>query len=181
MKKIFNNLEEFLIAIFLPLMCLIVFVNTVGRYTGLLSIPWAEEAARYLMIWSVFLGIAAAAKKNSHFAVEVLFLLTPKGFHKFIRTFIMIMVVFFNVTVSVLAIQFVMRLQKIKQVSPSLGIPMWVMYSAIPIGCFLMAVRTIQYFVNNFRATWDPEEAAMEQAVGCELPAEEESSEKTGK
>lgn len=169
MKKVLNNLEEYLMAFFLPLMCIIVFANTVGRYTGLLSIPWAEEAARYLMIWLVFLGIAAAAKKNQHFAVEVLFLLTPKGFHKYARAFILIMVAFFTGTVFILAIKFVMNLQKMGQVSPSLGIPMWVMYSAIPVGCSLMAVRSIQYFAKNFKATWDPEASAMEEA-GCAPP-----------
>ena len=162
MKKIMNNLEEYLLAVFMPLMCLIVFTNTVGRYTGLLSLPWAEEAARYLMIWMVFLGIAAAAKKNSHFAVEVLFLITPKVIHKFARTFILIMVVFFNLIVAGLAVKFVMNLERMGQVSPSLAIPMWIMYSAIPLGCFLMAVRSIQYFAKNFRATWNPEDAALE-------------------
>lgn len=177
MKKvlhILNNLEEYLLAVFLPLMCIIVFVNTVGRYTGTLSIPWAEEAARYLMIWLVFIGIAAAAKKNSHFAVEVFFLITPKVIHKFGRCFILLMVVFFNLTVAGLALNFVKRLHGMEQVSPSLGIPMWLMYSAIPIGCFLMAVRSIQYFVKNYKAAWDPEAAALESAGACDSGLEEE-------
>ena len=151
-----------MLAVFMPLMCLIVFTNTVGRYTGLLSLPWAEEAARYLMIWMVFLGIAVAAKKNSHFAVEVLFLITPKVIHKFARMFILVMVVFFNLVVSGLAVKFVMNLHKMGQVSPSLAIPMWIMYSAIPLGCFLMAVRSIQYYAKNFQATWNPEDSALE-------------------
>jgi len=177
MKKILNN-EEYLLAVFLPLMCIIVFVNTVGRYTGTLSIPWAEEAARYLMIWLVFIGIAAAAKKNSHFAVEVFFLITPKAVHKPGRFFILFMVVFFNLFVSGLAIKFVKNLYNMGQVSPSLGIPMWIMYSAIPIGCFLMAVRSIQYFINNYRAAWDPEAAAMESAGACESGSTEDNKDK---
>lgn len=149
MKRVLNNLEEYLIAVFLPAMCLIVFVNTVGRYTGALSIPWAEEAARYLMIWLVFLGIAAAAKHNSHFAVEVLFLLTPKGFHKYARYLISVVVILFCLTVSMLAFKFVGNLHRMGQVSPSLGIPMWLMYSSIPIGCSLMAVRTLQCYAQD--------------------------------
>ena len=149
MKKVFNNMEEYLIAVFLPLMCIIVFVNTVGRYTGALSIPWAEEAARYLMVWLVFLGIAAAAKHNSHFAVEVLFLLTPQGFHKYARYLISVVVILFCLTVSMLAFKFVINLQKMGQVSPSLGIPMWLMYSSIPVGCSLMAVRTLQCYAKE--------------------------------
>ncbi|MDL2259788.1 TRAP transporter small permease [Deltaproteobacteria bacterium OttesenSCG-928-K17] len=149
MKKILNNVEEYLIAVFLPLMCIIVFVNTVGRYTGLLSLPWAEEAARYLMVWLVFLGIAAAAKYNSHFAVEVLFLITPNRFHKYFRYLISVVVIIFCLTVAMLAFKFVMNLYRMGQVSPSLQIPMWVMYSAIPLGCSLMAIRTLQHYAQE--------------------------------
>lgn len=166
MKKILNHLEEYIIAILLPLMCLIIFLNTLGRYTGAFSMPWAEEAARYCMIWLVFLGIAAAAGKNSHFAVEVFFLITPKAFHKYLRTVIMLIVVAFCLKISHLSIEFIQRLEAMGQISPSLAIPMWMMYSAIPCGCFLMAVRAIQYFVKNFKATWDPQaEAAKEFAA----------------
>jgi C4-dicarboxylate transporter DctQ subunit len=123
------------------------------------------------MIWLVFLGIAAAARKNSHFSVEVAFLLSPKRFHKYLRAFIMVMVVFFTTVVSGLAIKFVINLHKMGQISPSLGIPIWMMYAAIPIGCFLMALRTVQYFVNNFQATWNPSAEAMKEFVG-ETPKE---------
>ncbi len=166
MKKILNHLEEYIMAVLLPLMCLIIFLNTVGRYTQTFSMPWAEEAARYCMIWLVFLGIAAAAGKNSHFAVEVFFLITPKSFHKYIRVVIMLIVVAFCLKISHISIEFIQRLQAMGQISPSLAIPMWMMYSAIPVGCFLMAVRTIQSFVRNFKATWDPQaEAAKEFAA----------------
>ena len=172
MKKIVDNLEFYILAVLMPLMCVIVFTNTVGRYTGLLSIPWAEEAARYLMVWIVFIGIAYAAKKNSHFAVEVLFLITPQFVHRYARLFILLMVVFFCTAVFGLSITFVKKLYAIKQISPSLGIPMWMMYSAIPVGCFLMAVRSIQFFVGNFKATWNPTESAAEEYVA---PVESDS------
>ena len=66
-------------------MCVIMFINTIGRYTQTLSIPWAEEAARYLMIWLVFLASAWRPKRIPIFAVEVLFPLMSEGFHKYAR------------------------------------------------------------------------------------------------
>jgi C4-dicarboxylate transporter DctQ subunit len=163
MKKILNNFEEYLLTLIMPLMCVIIFTNTVGRYTGLLSIPWAEEASRYLMVWLVFLGIAVAAKRNSHFSVQIIFLLTPKGFHKYANLFIMIVVTLFCLSVGALATKFVMNLHKMVQASPSLGLPMWTVYTVIPVGLILMAVRTIQFYVNNFKKVWDIKTAATKE------------------
>lgn len=157
LKKIIDNFEEFFLAILLPCMCIIVFVNTVGRYTGTFSIDWAEESARYMMIWLVFLGISAAAKKNAHFAVGVLFMVTPIKAHIPIRCFILVMVLIFTVSATVLGIQYSQRLMSMGQISPALSVPMWVMYGAIPVGCGLMAVRSIQYFIQQVKDSRRPD------------------------
>ncbi len=149
MKKVIDNFEEFFLAVFLLAMVIIVFVNTVGRYTGWFSIDWAEESARYMMIWLVFLGISAAAKKNAHFAVGAIFMVTPVKVHIPIRAFILIMVLVFTVTATALGFKYSTNLYNMGQTSPALSIPMWVMYGAIPVGCCLMAIRSIQYFVDQ--------------------------------
>jgi TRAP-type C4-dicarboxylate transport system permease small subunit len=163
MKKILDNFEEYLLAVIMPVMCSLVFINTLGRYTGLLSLPWAEEASRYMMIWLVFLGISAAAKRNSHFSVQILFLLTPKGFHKYGNLFIMIVTALFCLTVGLLATKFVINLYKMVQASPSLGLPMWTIYSSLPLGLLLMATRTIQFYTRNFKTVWDIKKAATKE------------------
>ncbi|MDR2946380.1 MAG: TRAP transporter small permease [Candidatus Adiutrix sp.] len=151
MRKIIDNFEEFFLAILLPSMCAIVFINTVGRYSGAFSIGWADEISRYMMIWLVFLGISAAAKKNAHFAVGVVFMITPKKMHIPVRAFILLLVLVFAVAATVLGYQYAMRLHSMGQTSPALNIPMWFMYGAIPVGCGLMAIRSIQHFVDQVR------------------------------
>ena len=156
MKKLLNSFEEFFLALLLPAMVLVVFMNTVGRYTGTFALDWADEASRYMMIWLVFLGISAAAKKNAHFAVGVLFMVTPVRIHIPIRAFILFMVLLFTGAATVLGCQYAMKLHAMGQTSPALGIPMWIMYGSIPFGCCLMAVRSIQFFVEQLRQSRDP-------------------------
>lgn len=146
MKKFVEHFEEHVLTVLMPVMVLIVFVGTVGRYSGWFSLAWYEEAARYVMIWLVFIGIGAAAKKNVHFAVEVIFMVTPKAFHKLIKGVIVLLVAFFCGTVCLLSLGYLQRLYSMRQVSPSLGIPIWTMYSAIPVGCLFMMLRTVQYY-----------------------------------
>jgi TRAP-type transport system small permease protein len=49
-----------------------VFANVVSRYLFAVSFAWAEEAARFMMIWTVFLGAGLALRHGLHVAVTLL-------------------------------------------------------------------------------------------------------------
>ena len=72
------SIEEAFISILLPIMCIVVFAGTVGRYTKLFTMPWGEELARYILVWIVFIGSAAAAREGAHFAADIVVALIPK-------------------------------------------------------------------------------------------------------
>ena len=162
-KYVLNNFEEILISIMLPLMVLIIFVGTAGRYSKLFLLPWAEEFARYLMIWVVFLGIGAGAKRNAHFVVEVLMLILPKGLKKYLRMFTSLFIAFFMATLIYYSSTLISRIMGMQQISPSMGLPIWTIYMAIPVGCALMAIRTLQSCYLDLFAP-GPEETEREKA-----------------
>lgn len=143
-KYFINNFEEILIAVMLPLMVAVIFIGTTGRYSKMFLLPWAEELARYLMIWVVFLGIGAGAKRNAHFVVEVLMLLLPKALKKYLRIFTTLFIAAFMGILIYHSTFLINRIMSMQQISPSLGIPIWTIYVAIPVGCALMAIRTVQ-------------------------------------
>ena len=62
MKKILHwldeNLEEFLLVLFLILMTLIMGVQVLSRYILGASLSWSEELTRYLFVWSGFLSVS---------------------------------------------------------------------------------------------------------------------------
>ncbi|MBK5200794.1 MAG: TRAP transporter small permease [Spirochaetaceae bacterium] len=47
-----------------------VFVNVVCRYVFLMTIPWAEELARFLFIWMTFVGSILANNKYQHMRLD---------------------------------------------------------------------------------------------------------------
>ena len=67
MKKILHwldeNLEEFLLVLFLILMTLIMGVQVLSRYILGASLSWSEELTRYLFVWSGFLSVSYCSKK----------------------------------------------------------------------------------------------------------------------
>ncbi len=162
-KKILDHFEERCLYVFLPVMVIIIFVATVGRYTKMFSLPWSEELSRYLMIWMAFIGIGLAAKNGRHFAVDLIFLLTPTKIHKAIKTSAIVAVVIFLVIMLRLSVQFTYRVYMMGQLSPAMYLPMWFVCSAIPLGFLLMLIRSVQFYVFEMRKKDDGAADDLEQ------------------
>ena len=143
MEKFFAGLkkaEEILLVVLMVIMCVIIFVATVARFTNLFVISWAEELARYCMIWIIFLGIGVAAQNGEHFCVEALNLFLPKKVLNIISALDAVLVIAFNLVAPYFGIMIVQKQMAGGQITPSLNWPMWIIYLAIPIGLVLMAV-----------------------------------------
>ena len=149
--KHLNRFEEYLLAFLLPVMCITIFISTFVRFTNIMIIPWAEELARYCMIWIVFLGVGAAAKKGEHFCVTALTIILPPGVQKSISVIRMILMAGFTLFVSRYCLVILQSQMMMGQTTPSLKWPMWTMYTAIFIGCALMLVRYIWHGIQELR------------------------------
>lgn len=55
-----NKVEKVLVAIVTVLLVAVVFLQVVNRTIIKATIAWPEEAARYLMVWQVFLASVIA-------------------------------------------------------------------------------------------------------------------------
>ncbi len=125
-------------------MVIVVFVATCVRYLTVMSLPWAEEVARYSMVWIAYVGASLGIKRNSHLGVEAVLLLLPKGSRIFFDYFRYAVIILFNVLIAYFTFQIIQSQISTEQVSPSLRIPMWFAYAAIPVGSVLMAWRCCQ-------------------------------------
>ncbi|QNI04186.1 TRAP transporter small permease [Halomonas sp. SH5A2] len=73
---------EHVIAALLLALIVSVSVNVVGRAVFNNSVPWADELARMLFIWLIFIGAAAAFSRFEHIAVDILVRrLKPRAAH----------------------------------------------------------------------------------------------------
>lgn len=143
MKKIVDGIvkiEEIFCVALLVVMCVIIFAATVARFTQLFVIDWAEELARYCMIWAVFLGIGIAAARGQHFSVEALSLFCPRKVLNVIQIICAGIVVIFAGFCVVYGGEVLVWQMKAEQITASLHWPMWMMYLSIPVGMVLMAV-----------------------------------------
>lgn len=67
-----RKILETTIGISLIVMVILVVLEVFARYVRI-SIPWTEEAARYLLVAVTFLGAAIAIREGSHIKITTLF------------------------------------------------------------------------------------------------------------
>lgn len=74
-----ERLVEWLMAIALTVMVVLVFGNVVLRYVFNTGIAWAEEIARLMFVWMIFLGAILALRQHAHIGVEMLQAKLPRS------------------------------------------------------------------------------------------------------
>ena len=150
---------------FFWLLGLCVFYQFFTRYVLNDSAAWTEEIARYLLICTVFVGIAAAVRRTRHIHVDFLYRLIPArrgpravdgGRHR-PRS------LFFAIAVG-LTIQMMMRMGSLQMTI--IDLPMNLIYGVCAFGFAAAAVRSVQVAIENWRRGWSllerPEHAIEE-------------------
>lgn len=66
-----ERLVEWLMALALSIMVVLVFGNVVLRYAFSSGIAWAEEISRLMFVWMIFLGAILALRHHGHLGVEM--------------------------------------------------------------------------------------------------------------
>ena len=147
MKFLTNHLkkfEEYIICITFPIMVILVVLATAVRYFQIGSIPWAEEAARYLMIAMVFAGIALGFRDNTHLGMSFIVNSLPESMQKIMIWIRTVLIIAFSILTGYFTLEIIKKQMQFPQASPSMHIPMWIVYSIMLVGSVLMVIRTIQ-------------------------------------
>ncbi len=166
LRSLDRNLEAYLMIALLGFATVIVFSQVVMRYVFDSSLSWSEEAARYMFIWLIYLGISYAAKHDRHIKVDVLLRigffsrmypgLFSRDDKKIVTIFADIVFVLFALTIVYLGYEYTQTLFQRGQKTASLfGLPIWTIYAAIPIGYALCAFRLVQLIHSRIRGFKD--------------------------
>ena len=76
MKRL-GDFVESIAGVLLALVVVIVLLQVFGRYILQISLSWPEELARYVLVWLMIFGAAAAAASRSQIVVDTLLELLP--------------------------------------------------------------------------------------------------------
>lgn len=63
--RAYDHLEEALLFVILTAMVAIIFIQVVMRYVFNNALSWSEELARYLYVWSTWVGVSYSARRGN--------------------------------------------------------------------------------------------------------------------
>lgn len=170
--KYLDHLEEWIITFLMAAATLIIFVSIVHRYGAGLPIPvvqdwllavnlsWAQELCIYMFVWMAKFGAAYGVRSGIHVGVDVLVNRLPVEWRKKGVLLSILCGVIFTGIIGTLGATFVwengmhyavfnklgMNLTDLTEgpITPDLEWPTWVIYSAVPLGSYLMCFRFLQ-------------------------------------
>lgn len=150
-KNINDKFEEYILVFLFSILVLTVVLQIFFRFVINISFGWSEELARYLLIWIAWIAASYAVHKSAHIRVEIAKDLLKNKLKKVVEVVVLLVCLGFAVFLAVEGTQFVLAIKMTQQVTPSLGIKMWLVYLAVPVGGTLMGVRFIQQILYIFK------------------------------
>jgi TRAP-type C4-dicarboxylate transport system permease small subunit len=100
------------------------------------ALSWSEEAARYLLVWSTFIGASCVYKHGGHISVTLLQGHLPRIGSQILQIVVHLLCGLFFVLMIIYGVIYVGK--QGGQLSPAMRIPMSYMYASIPVGGILL-------------------------------------------
>lgn len=136
-----KNIEKTILIISIMSITMIIFTNTALRFTVGISITWAEEVSRYIMVWLVFVGASVCLRDGEHVNIDIFLDLIPEGK---LKNFIIRVIVLICFLFSLFFLNWAFMQTKTVwisgQVTPISRIPMYYIYGGMLLGCFLLSI-----------------------------------------
>ena len=180
MNKLLNRLEEFIIAALMAVATTVIFVSVVHRYLSGYEIPvvqdwlldmnvgWAQEFCIILFVWMAKFGAAYGVRTGIHVGVDILINKLSGSSRAALINIGLLCGVVFTGLIGIFGALFVwengMAYETLTlfgrdtgdffegPTTPDLEWPTWIVYSAVPLGSFLMCYRFLQVMVSFARS-----------------------------
>ncbi len=117
------------------------FAQVFFRYVVFYSIPWSEELSRYALVWLSAIGASYGIKRNVHVAVDAIVEALPAEIQSLVAKTNYFLIACFGLVLLIYGVK-VSKLN-MGQLSPSLHIPIGLVYAAMPVGGLLIIIHAL--------------------------------------
>ena len=150
-KRIYDGLGH-LGGLILAVMTAAVFLQVAMRYLGWGAIDGIDEVPRYLFVWLVMIGAAAAMQRGEHTVLDYFInrlAPRPRALVLAVTTAVGIVLFAYLIKVSLVLVPNAQL-----QSSPGLDLPLGYVYAAIPVGAALIILPMIRSLLRTLRTLW---------------------------
>lgn len=148
-EKWFIRCTGYVCSALFSVMILVSLLQVFFRYVLNDSLTWSEELARYLFVWTAFLGSIIALHRGLHIDVDVLTSIVGKKTKTCLALLAKACVIALLLVLTVYGWRIVMLTWDAP--SAALRIPMALVYMAIPLGAMGMLVVTVFQTVRTYQ------------------------------
>lgn len=143
LRTIERLIEKWFLILSLILMVLIIFMQIILRWIGRPTV-WAEEVARYIMLYQVWVGAAYAVNVDAHIRITALIGKLNGKAKNNLEIAVLTIWLIFSTWLAIEGFILVSKISDMNQVSSALQIPMIIPYASVPLGGILMSWHIVQ-------------------------------------
>lgn len=140
---------EAIMASMMALICVVVFLGVLFRYVLNTPLTWTEEVARLCLVWITFLGTYLAYRRKLHISIDVLRVRLSARAQRVIHVVVTILVAVLMATLAVEGTQYSRAF--LGSETPLLGIPLGIVYAALPFSAVLLFIAVLGDLVDIAR------------------------------
>src|SRR5699024_7810825 len=144
--KLLYRIEAIICVFFILCATGVLFINVIFRNFGL-GIEWSQEFIRYSFIWITFIGGAICVRYGGHVSIDVVDSFLKEKSRKVILFIATTFSLVFLIWVFLIGVEAVYFNYSNGQTTPTLSIPIYLVYLAIPLGFLLMIVHYIEILI----------------------------------
>jgi TRAP-type C4-dicarboxylate transport system permease small subunit len=156
-----NKAVEFVCALILAVLILDIWIGVFGRYVFELPVTWAEELARYLMIWGALLAVSCGVARREHVAVTALLHRVPIHIRRWIDVAIDLLAFAFFAFLCYFGIG--MTEQGATQYATIFEMTMTIPFASVPISSALVCVQLVLMAIRDFAVAGLPADFAEDE------------------
>ena len=138
---------------------LIVFYDVVMRYIFNSPTIWAQEISEYMLVFLAFIGAAEMQRQKANIKMDYLYIRFSPGMRRYVDFFISLLMIIFSFLLLRASIKMTLTAYKYGSESNSLlGTPLFIPYSTVAIGMFLLLLQGIVDMVESARQIINPDQ-----------------------
>lgn len=149
-SKLSKKLEAFseqVMYLLVAVMVVTTFAQVFFRYVVFYSIPWSEELARYALVWLSAIGASYGIKRNIHVAVDAFAQALPAEIRSVVTKINYLLMSVLGLVL--LLYGFKISQLNMGQLSPSLHVPIGLVYAAMPVGGLFIIIHSLSFLTES--------------------------------
>ena len=149
--KIFNYLEEYLLACVMLAFAVLTVIQVMTRYSTGFGFFWLEETGRHVLIFITFLGASLGVKYGSHFSMTAVERSVPAAISHVLKAIANLACSLFFMVIVYYGFSHVIHLQRFGVTTATLLIPFYIPYLPIPVFSIVISLRFLLIFLKEGR------------------------------